>query len=104
MATSKGFPNSSFGGGINLYLTLSRFLNLRITAARNLGHVKDAFLAYPTQKRPYIIGLTGSVAAGKSAFARLLRTLLARWPDHPRVEILSSDGFCIRTAFSRNIA
>lgn len=65
MATSKGLSDSPSGSGINLYLTLSRFLNLHITAARNLGHVKDAFLGHPTQKRPYIIGLTGSVAAMK---------------------------------------
>lgn len=78
---------------INLYLPLSRFLNFHITAAQSLAHVKDAFLGRPTQNSPFIIGLTGSVAAGKSTFACLLSALLARWPDHPHVEVVTSDGF-----------
>ena len=74
-------------------LPLSRLLNLHIAAARNLGRVKDAFLGRPTGRPPYIVALAGSVAAGKSTLARVLRALLARWPDHPRAEIVTTDGF-----------
>jgi type I pantothenate kinase len=78
---------------VDIYLPLSRLLNLHIAAARNLGRVKDAFLGRPAGSPPYIIALAGSVAAGKSTFARVLRVLLARWPDHPRVELVTTDGF-----------
>src|SRR5215813_2725353 len=77
----------------DIYLPLSRLLNLHIAAARNLGRVKDAFLGQPAGRPPYIIALAGSVAVGKSTFARVLRLLLARWPDHPRVELVTTDGF-----------
>ena len=77
----------------DIYLPLSRLLNLHIAAARNLGRVKDAFLGRPAGSPPYIIALAGSVAVGKSTFARVLRVLLARWPDHPRVELVTTDGF-----------
>lgn len=75
------------------YLPLSRLLNLHVSAARNLGRVKDAFLGLPAGRVPYIIGVAGSVAVGKSTFARVLRAILARWPDHPRVELVTTDGF-----------
>lgn len=74
-------------------LPLSRLLNLHIAAARNLSRVKDAFLGRPTGRPPYIVALAGSVAVGKSTLARVLRALLARWPDHPRVELVTTDGF-----------
>jgi type I pantothenate kinase len=77
----------------DIYLPLSRLLNLHVAAARNLGRVKDAFLGRPAGSPPYIIALGGSVAVGKSTFARVLRVLLARWPDHPRVELVTTDGF-----------
>jgi type I pantothenate kinase len=77
----------------DIYLPLSRLLNLHVEAARNLGRVKDAFLGRPAGSPPYIIALAGSVAVGKSTFARVLRVLLARWPDHPRVELVTTDGF-----------
>jgi len=77
----------------DIYLPLTRLLNFHIAAARNLAQVKDAFLGRPAESLPYIIGLAGSVAAGKSTLARLLSTLLARWPDHPSVELVTSDGF-----------
>ena len=75
------------------YLPLSRLLNLHVSAARNLGRVKDAFLGLPSGLVPYVIGIAGSVAVGKSTFARVLRAILARWPDHPRVELVTTDGF-----------
>ena len=77
----------------DIYLPLSRLLNLHIAAARNRGRVKDAFLGRPAGSPPYIIALAGSVAVGKSTFARVLRVLLARWPDHPRAELVTTDGF-----------
>ena len=76
-----------------ILLPLSRLLNLHIAAAQNLGRVKDAFLGRPAGRPPYIVALAGSVAAGKSTLARVLRALLARWPDHPRVELVTTDGF-----------
>ncbi len=76
-----------------ILLPLSRLLNLHIAAAQNLGRVKDAFLGRPTGRPPYIVALAGSVAVGKSTLARVLRELLARWPDHPRVELVTTDGF-----------
>jgi type I pantothenate kinase len=75
------------------YLPLSRFLNLHVSAARTLAQVKDAFLGQPAGVTPYIIAVAGSVAVGKSTFARILRTLIARWPDHPKVELVTTDGF-----------
>jgi type I pantothenate kinase len=72
---------------------LSRLLNLHVAAARNLLRVKDAFLGRPMGRPPYVIAIGGSVAVGKSTFARVLRELMARWPDHPRVELVTTDGF-----------
>jgi type I pantothenate kinase len=77
----------------DIHLPLSRLLNLHVTAARQLGAVQDAFLGRPAASPPYIIGVAGSVAVGKSTFARVLRAVLARWPDHPRVELVTTDGF-----------
>jgi type I pantothenate kinase len=76
-----------------VYLPLSRLLNLHVAAARTLVRVKDAFLGRPAGPAPYVIGIAGSVAVGKSTFARVLRALMARWPDHPRVELVTTDGF-----------
>ncbi|WP_081689227.1 type I pantothenate kinase [Inquilinus limosus] len=77
----------------DILLPLSRLLNLHVAAARTLDGVQDAFLGRPGPPPPYIIGIAGSVAVGKSTFARLLRLLLSRWPDHPRVELVTTDGF-----------
>lgn len=76
-----------------VYLPLSRLLNLHFRTARNLNGVKDEFLGRLVGKRPYVIGVAGSVAVGKSTFARILQALLARWPDHPRVALITTDGF-----------
>jgi type I pantothenate kinase len=77
----------------DVYLPLTRLLNLHFTAARSLMQVKSAFLDRAPRNAPYIIALAGSVAVGKSTFARLLCALLARWPDHRRVELVTTDGF-----------
>lgn len=78
---------------VDIYLPLSRLLNLNFRAARNLNGVKDEFLGRLVGNRPYVIGIAGSVAVGKSTFARILQALLARWPDHPRVALITTDGF-----------
>ncbi len=80
------------------YLPLSRLLNLHVSAARGLVTVKDAFLGRPAGQTPYIIAVAGSVAVGKSTFARILRTLIARWPNRPKVELITTDGFLHPTA------
>jgi type I pantothenate kinase len=77
----------------DIVLPLSRLLNLQVTAARGLGVVQDTFLGRPVQPPPYIIGIAGSVAVGKSTFARVLQAVLSRWPDHPKVELVTTDGF-----------
>jgi type I pantothenate kinase len=78
---------------VDIYLPLTRLLNLHFAAARTLNAVKAAFLGRATRSPPYIIALAGSVAVGKSTLARALCALLARWPDHPRVELVTTDGF-----------
>lgn len=76
-----------------IYLPLSRLLNLYVAAAQKLHSVSSEFLGRKDTKVPFIIGVAGSVAVGKSTTARVLRALLARWPDHPRVDLLTTDGF-----------
>ncbi len=77
----------------DVYLPLSRLLNLRVAATQGLHRATDTFLGRPLQKVPFIVGLGGSVAVGKSTTARVLQALLARWPDHPNVELVTTDGF-----------
>src|SRR5204862_2289849 len=76
-----------------VYLPLSRLLNLYVAAAQGLHQVTDTFLGKPARPVPYIIGIAGSVAVGKSTTARILRALLARWPNHPKVDLITTDGF-----------
>ncbi|MBB6455327.1 type I pantothenate kinase [Salirhabdus euzebyi] len=77
----------------NVYLPLTRLINLYITASQQLHTVSDTFLGKNTSKVPYIIGLAGSVAAGKSTAARIIQALLSKWPNHPKVEIITTDGY-----------
>mgnify|MGYP002778741496 FL=1 len=76
-----------------VYLPLSRLINLYVTAARELLQVTDRFLGRPSLTPPFVVAIAGSVAAGKSTSARVLRALLARWPTHPHVELVTTDGF-----------
>lgn len=76
-----------------IYLPLSRLLNLYVAATQQLFGATNEFLHGNGSKVPYIIGLAGSVAVGKSTTARILRALLARWPNHPEVDLVPTDGF-----------
>ena len=76
-----------------VYLPLTRLLNLYVAAAQNLHKVAATFLGTIAPKTPYVIGVAGSVAVGKSTFARVLQALLSRWPDHPKVDLVTTDGF-----------
>lgn len=76
-----------------IYLPLSRLLNLYVSAAQDLAKVSSTFLGAMAPRVPYVIGVAGSVAVGKSTFARILQALLARWPDHPNVGLVTTDGF-----------
>ena len=76
-----------------IYLPLSRLLNLYVSAVQDLQRVSSTFLGSMAPKVPYVIGVAGSVAVGKSTFARILQALLSRWPDHPQVDLVTTDGF-----------
>ena len=76
-----------------VYLPLSRLLNLRVAATREMSASTAAFLGSLMPPTPYVIAIAGSVAVGKSTIARLLQALLARWPSHPRVDLVTTDGF-----------
>lgn len=81
-----------------IYLPLSRLLNLYVAALQKLHAVTSTFLGKADNKVPFIIGVAGSVAVGKSTTARVLKALLARWPDHPRVDLVTTDGFLLPNA------
>ena len=81
-----------------VYLPLTRLLNLYVSATQNLHKVSATFLGTIAPKVPYVIGIAGSVAVGKSTFARILQSLLSRWPDHPQVELITTDGFLLPNA------
>lgn len=76
-----------------IYLPLSRLLNLYVGATQNLHAASAKFLGNPDAKVPYIIGIAGSVAVGKSTTARILQALLSDWPTHPHVDLVTTDGF-----------
>lgn len=81
-----------------IYLPLSRLLNLYVAASQGLYQVTDTFLGQPAAKVPYIIGVAGSVAVGKSTTSRILQALLSRWPAHPQVDLITTDGFLFPNA------
>lgn len=77
----------------SVYLPLTRFVNLHVAAVLARRAATQEFLDRGGERVPYVIGVAGSVAVGKSTTARVLQALLARWPDHPRVDLVTTDGF-----------
>jgi type I pantothenate kinase len=76
-----------------IYLPLSRLLNLYVGASQELYRATDTFLGKLPAKTPFVIGVAGSVAVGKSTTARLLQAILAHWPNTPKVDLVTTDGF-----------
>ena len=85
--------NVSIEEVVEIYLPLARLLNLHVSASRVLYNVTDSFLGNPAAKVPYVIGIAGSVAVGKSTTARILQSLLSRSPKRPEVALVTTDGF-----------
>lgn len=81
-----------------VYMPLSRLLSLYASSIRRLGAATSQFLQEEDSTTPFIVGVAGSVAVGKSTIARLLRELMSRWPDTPRVELVTTDGFLYSNA------
>ncbi len=85
---------------VDIYLPLSRLLHLYIDATQKLFDATSNFLLTEGNKKvPYIIGISGSVAAGKSTTARILQALLSRWPNTPKVALVTTDGFLFPNAY-----
>ncbi len=81
-----------------IYLSLSRLLASHVESAKNLFDQRRKFLSIKRSKTPFIIGIAGSVAVGKSTTARILRELLTRWPASPKVDLITTDGFLLPNA------
>ncbi|MEN2740496.1 type I pantothenate kinase [Microbacterium sp. X-17] len=81
-----------------VYLPLSRLLSLYANSTQRLGADTSTFLGEPDGTTPFVVGVAGSVAVGKSTIARLLRELMSRWSDTPRVELVTTDGFLYSNA------
>ncbi len=79
----------------DIYIPMIRLLQIHITHYRNLHNERDQFFVNTSKQIPYIIGIAGSVAAGKSTTARVLQKLLSMTPGHPKVELITTDGFFV---------
>lgn len=88
---------------VEIYLPLSRLLSLYVAATQGLFKATQRFLSAGDGKVPYIIGVAGSVAVGKSTVARVLEKLLARWPNTPKVSLVTTDGFLLPNAELRRL-
>ncbi|HLR48782.1 MAG TPA: type I pantothenate kinase [Corynebacterium sp.] len=94
---------AGIGENINLeevadvYLPLSRLIHMQVAARQALTAATEEFLGNPPSHVPFVIGVAGSVAVGKSTTARLLQVLLERWDSHPKVELVTTDGFLYPT-------
>jgi len=82
----------------DIYLPLSRLLSMYVAATQRLFRAQQRFLGTEDSKMPYVIGVAGSVAVGKSTTARVLQALLARWPNVPKVDLVTTDGFLFPNA------
>ena len=82
----------------DIYLPLSRLLSLYVAATQRLHRAQQRFLGTEDAKTPYVIGVAGSVAVGKSTTARVLQALLARWTNVPKVDLITTDGFLLPNA------
>jgi type I pantothenate kinase len=83
---------------VAIYLPLSRLLSLYVASTQGLFKATQRFLGAEDGKAPYVIGVAGSVAVGKSTTARVLKALLSRWPNTPKVELVTTDGFLLSNA------
>jgi type I pantothenate kinase len=98
LATLRGINEKiSLADVADIYLPLSRLLNLYVSAVQMLHQATDTFLGNLPTRIPYIIGIAGSVAVGKSTISRVLQALLSRWPNHPKVDLVTTDGFLLPT-------
>jgi len=80
----------------DIYLPLSRLLNLYVGATQKLHTATSTFLGgSPNLRIPFVIGVAGSVAVGKSTASRVLKALLSHWPNHPQVDLVTTDGFLL---------
>jgi type I pantothenate kinase len=79
----------------DIYLPFSRLLNLYVAATQNLHNATATFLETTDSRMPFVIGVAGSVAVGKSTTSRVLQALLASWPSHPTVNLITTDGFLL---------
>ena len=79
----------------DIYLPLSRLLNFYVGATQTLHEATATFLGSAAPRVPYVIGVAGSVAVGKSTTSRILQALLACWPSHPQVDLITTDGFLL---------
>jgi type I pantothenate kinase len=99
LATLQGINEElSLDEVVEVYLPLSRLLNLYVAATQELHRATDTFLGTLAAKVPFVIGIAGSVAVGKSTTSRILQALLSRWPDHPEVALVTTDGFLLPNA------
>lgn len=88
----------SFEEAEEIYLPLSRLISLYVEATQQLHNVSTRFLGADGRRVPFIIGIAGSVAVGKSTTSRILRALLQRWPSSPKVDLVTTDGFLFPNA------